>query len=411
MLTRKIEPDPKPSSPIISEVKAWVDEISQWGPANQEDFPKFGAILDEFGNFCQAYSDNSDPADAETVNSLLFEYWEPLRYALMQHRVGAYQQLLSAGYAQLNDFNAQLHDHLKVEINAEQKSRTVIYFEKTAKAKRYPFRGVNLIGISLSDARSGNWMSIPHEMGHLLYWNARFNRRDIFAEPRPGKSFFETEIAASILDLTTDPERAAVRQLLLDWTEEIFADIVGGRIAGAPFAESAWKRVFTRNKTLNELLLNDREHPLPYVTPYISHIVTHPDGPAFDESLWKSYNIDPAILEKTGVNNPVSVKEVLYCTQRFTALVNKKIETIQVDAWEPAQVVSSFRMLRDFVRASLADPKDKAALSAALLQPKILDRAACWHCYNCGFDRTPAGNWSCSNCGAPWMPFLSYAVI
>jgi len=27
-------------------------------------------------------------------------------------------------------------------------------------------------------------------------------------------------------------------------------------------------------------------------------------------------------------------------------------------------------MLRDFVRASLADPKDKAALSAALLQPK-----------------------------------------
>jgi len=310
------------------------------GAGQSRGFPKIWRYSEEFGNFCQAYSDNSDPADAETVNSLLFEYWEPLRYALMQHRVGAYQQLLSAGYAQLNDFNAQLHDHLKVEINAEQKSRTVIYFEKTAKAKRYPFRGVNLIGISLADARSGNWMSIPHEMGHLLYWNARFNRRDIFAEPRPGKSFFETEIAASILDLTTDPEAGQPsRQLLLDWTEEIFADIVGGRIAGAPFAESAWKRVFTRNKTLNELLLNDREHPLPYVTPYISHIVTHPDGPAFDESLWKSYNIDPAILEKTGVNNPVSVKEVLYCTQRFTALVNKKSKPSR---WMPGNQRRSF---------------------------------------------------------------------
>lgn len=394
------------SSPIILEVDAWIKEINQRHLNDKLGFPNFGVILAEFRQFCLDYFANSAPEDSNTVNTLLFEYWEPLRYALMQHRVESYRGVLAKGYGELDFSYVRLSAKLNLEISLEQKSRTVIYFEKTAKAKRYPFRGVNLIGVPLDDGRRDKWMSIPHEIGHLLYWNARFSRQDRLPQPRPGQSFFENEIDESIRGLESDDAKSTVRQLLMDWSEEIFADIVGAQIAGKEFADSALNRVFARNKTADELFVNDGEHPLPWITPYISHLVAAQPGEEFDIRHWERYEIDQARLNTVGGNNSVSAAQLLACTMVFVKGINEKLQTIRMDTWKPAETASSFTMLRDFVQSNFPNTSSDV-LRAALLKPKILDRAEAWYCFHCHSDKTPAEKFFCNHCGWPRIPFFS----
>ncbi|MCP4358340.1 MAG: hypothetical protein GY796_10025, partial [Chloroflexi bacterium] len=81
---------------------------------------------------------------------------------------------------------------------------------------------------------------------------------------------------------------------VLNWVEEIFADVVGTRLAGAEFIKSYEKLIVSRTGKKDDLKINDGTHPPDCVRPYLrTRALTKPNpkAPDWDTFFRAKFNI------------------------------------------------------------------------------------------------------------------------
>ncbi len=157
--------------------------------------------------------------------------------------------------------NSQVYDALEVADEIARRAlkpaltqfqlagtRLVTYFQKSASIRVIPYASVALIGIPYTATNvKRDFLAIPHEVAHYLYWHGKINGRTIQQEltervPKEPKWCYE-------------------------WLEEIFADVYGCLIAGPTIALSFQDLQLRR--TPQQFVENDKEHPTPILRPNI----------------------------------------------------------------------------------------------------------------------------------------------
>jgi len=165
-----------------------------------------------------------------------------------------------------------------IQANLLPDMTVVTYFQKSVTARLTPYARITLIGIPFT--ATDTWydlLAIPHEVGHYVYRHGVCNNGS-----NKGVPF------ADILSR----ELAGQPQWLLNWVEEIFADIYGCLVAGPVIARS-----FHEMQTVwsqEDFMKDDGEHPIGALRPYVYHQVLKHKGFSEPtrialEKAWASY--------------------------------------------------------------------------------------------------------------------------
>lgn len=430
-------------SQTIKDVEKW-REIYSAVPESQTDKSKVILnMISAFDAFCQEYiqelsklAEAASPSQTwleNTVDNVLLDYWQPLLRAAEQNQADHYQAFFKNGDKKLAELQDVLEERLNFPMDEVQ---IVLYFEKTSNAKRFPFGSTYLIGIPLIDAYREDWMAIPHELGHHIYWNARFSEEDTAILPEAGTNFLEAEIDETMQDLKLDQNNRAsepIKELLNDWTEEIFADVVGARVAGKEFCEAAWERNLRIVEKKENLFLSDGEHPFPYLLPYIRASAA---GIPVDEKLFeKKWQKDFGDTKNTqlvflpdnaaGAGSQglsISMDDLRVIVQVFSQKVTARLQEIQIDNLvsgpSPVDELKKFvQSIKKEVGGSSQKGRKRNTQQPIetekqmldwLLRPIVLEKHLTWTCPVCGTSNV--GN-PCIGCRTPRPASLIQRVV
>jgi hypothetical protein len=148
-------------------------------------------------------------------------------------------------------------------------------------ARRYPYTNVFFIGINALFADPANsaetdWKPIAHELGHYIYWNSCFKTKaqPNFAEADRDPVFAQdieyTLQTAEKFSSFDELKKRALTSLMIAWSEEMFADLVGTSLLRKDYAVSA-QNLFLRQLENPKAprFTDDIDHPIPYLRPYV----------------------------------------------------------------------------------------------------------------------------------------------
>jgi hypothetical protein len=184
------------------------------------------------------------------------DYWAPLGQVAAQRQISLYRDRLNQGTEQANAFLGQLG--LKIP-------GSLIYFNKVASVEYYPFTDIPFIGTPYTQIVFDDWMAIPHELAHYLYWKLEGSlgqTRDWHRQLKEGAiALFRQQPVVQVL---TSDEQAAVLKMLTSWIEEAFCDVVGTRLGGQAYVESLKTLIANSVDHAGELVEDDGQHP-PYL--------------------------------------------------------------------------------------------------------------------------------------------------
>lgn len=261
-------------------------------------------VLQEFSTFSAAYTNYilqllEDPPKETTtdwlytkaVDALRF-YWMPIARAAEQYQVKHYRQLLQDGsdkYLQWLNAKTQLGFLPGV----------LIYFDKLPIARRYPFTRTAFIGVPYQLAEGGEWLAVPHELGHHLYWNVDWSSpgqtgatADPFTQGPELKEAVERHLQNAQWSVPlSDLEKMGLIKMLAAWTEEVFADTVGAVLGGKDFVTSSVEMGKHQVRNLDDRLHHDGAHPPPILRPLVGAYTLRLLNQLADEE-WYSFMAD-----------------------------------------------------------------------------------------------------------------------
>jgi hypothetical protein len=281
-----VNPLPEKESKLFIDIENWrstynklLEDNNQIGDSAKH-YQDIVGLINLFEQFCKDYinrfydkSVNLDEAAfppewlANTIEKVLLGYWEPIERAAEQYQVRFYRDWLDCGYRKLETSQ-------KGSQPIGKDKSIVLYLEKTGVYKRYPFGNIYLIGIPLMDAYNDEWNAMWHELGHHLYWNSQINFESQNYYQGKGPGLFAQALNEAVLSLKArDAEKRRIREILNLWTEELFADVIGTKIAGKDFVNAAWEKISRESETTNDLFKSDGKHPIPFFLPHIRSFV------------------------------------------------------------------------------------------------------------------------------------------
>jgi len=243
------------------------EDWREWQILYEED-TLIGRAIAGFREFSQDYKDYFDGIISEgkfdyskttadrlrsRVLQALEDYWAPLGEVAMQCQIEHYRGLLADGTAKAQTYLDKLESGL---------SDVLIYFNKVAAIKYCPYTSIPFIGTPYTLSVAGDWMAIPHELGHHLYWNLGVDFRDTRRRHRA----IEKEAAKKLKERGV-PE--SHQTMLLSWLEETFCDVVGTRIGGVEFVTRFEDFMKSRAGNTDELTANDGSHPPLCLRPFV----------------------------------------------------------------------------------------------------------------------------------------------
>jgi len=275
-----VDPDRIPD-PILEGSRA-PGEIRRGDTLTLKAIEDFILFTNEYSEYLENLIQEINLEEADTTESRLRDRfqqsfndsWAPLGQVATQRLVPLYREHLNAA-------TDVAHDYLK-QIGL-QLDGALVYFNKVTSIRYYPYSRIAFLGIPYAQTLQGigDWMAIPHELGHYLYWNYS-SLTDSNNEPegslsrvRDNQQTIKGDAQNAIQSLYARSKTArddAIEHTILQWTEEIFCDVVGTYLAGQHFVESLGDLIRARAGNHGDLLLNDGEHPPHCLRPYIREI-------------------------------------------------------------------------------------------------------------------------------------------
>ena len=158
----------------------------------------------------------------------------------------------------------------------KEKTTVLTYFQKSPAIRVIPYAQVALIGIPFTCiSNAQDFFAVPHEAGHFVFWQGTV--------PEGGDT--EAHIYTAMPKRLSDiQERLKLPKSVLRWTEEIFADVYGALIAGPAIAIDF--QDLQLNRTRDEFVEDDGEHPVPVLRPDV-----------YARAIEKISEKDPALKE------------------------------------------------------------------------------------------------------------------
>lgn len=386
-------------------------EVGYWTAQYNKDWKseEMGAAIAEsirvYQDFRTAYIqffiDNLGELDIEhkewllnKMYAMLFSHWELIQRSAEQYTVPQNKLLLDKGYAYILACKEQ-GEILNIP--------AILYFEKVGKAKRFPFTPVYAIGIPMFDAYQDDWSAIPHELGHHIYWNSEFTINGEKKIPLFGdKNIFSDMIERAVDSVNLPPtKKTLLKKKLKAWEEEIFAEAAGtllGTMAGSvDYTEAIWDKLRKQTRVVEDLFIDDGNHPLPLFLPYIREyaktiFLSSNTDPVTDASWINNLHLEPQKFIET-INNPRG----LSVTEIKSALKNFLQETKALQRND-----LSTNKFEDILSLGLiAAPKQKLIERALDVNFKYLEKNE-FTCVLCGLkNQGNAGSSPCSSCGMP----------
>jgi hypothetical protein len=180
------------------------------------------------------------------------DYWAPLGEVAAQRQVKPYRDLLDAATEKAKEYLVKLNLSLP---------GVLIYFNKVASIKFYPYTNIAFVGTPYTQVFFGDWMAIPHELGHYLYWNMG----STLAEVRKRHEKMQVGAATALNDVPelkriTPGDRLAAQAMVLSWLEETFCDVVGTRLGEVEFKESLRTLIRNSASKADDLVVDDGHH-------------------------------------------------------------------------------------------------------------------------------------------------------
>lgn len=143
---------------------------------------------------------------------------------------------------------------LAIEARIIENTSVLTYFQKAPSVRVIPYANVALVGIPYTCLGTPNnardFLAIPHEVGHYVYWHGR----------KGG-----TSINAALRSHFNKPSTPSLPAWSLRWLEEIFADVYGCLVAG-PVIAYDFQELMLDNVHFTE---DDGDHPLAAIRPTI----------------------------------------------------------------------------------------------------------------------------------------------
>jgi hypothetical protein len=233
----------------------------------------------KYASFLSDVIPQADEADEWSTTKLrtlalekVLEEWDTIRHALEQRENPRYQKTLAELDRLALECLAPIFDEKKLQRGV------YAYFHKLFDIKRFVFSRIPLVGAPFSALHSPeDWLAIPHEAGHYLFWNgtdtfAGFNRFYVDLQDQlvaAVNSRIENRISGRPLH-----HKGEIFQVWLNWLNEIFADVFGTLVAGPAFAWSMQSNL-RASLSVRDLLHSHAEHDHPdaFIRPFF-HITT-----------------------------------------------------------------------------------------------------------------------------------------
>lgn len=142
------------------------------------------------------------------------------------------------------------------------------YFQKSPLIRVIPYAPVALIGIPYSaSGLPQDYLSIPHEIGHYVYWNGRVAPQpETLAPNEPARPAAASTVRAW---LRRQLPLWLHSHLVGGWIEETFADVYAALVAG-PIAGNSLQDLLQRQGDDKLQVIDEADrHPTPVLRPYI----------------------------------------------------------------------------------------------------------------------------------------------
>lgn len=275
--------------PSLAEIKAenrnLNDEFAR-GASPHKD--KIRMILSDFDSFADGYRSLWDDIaqkspvglDVATlpnpVDKRISDLWSDLQKIVDQYRESSeYCAKVGEGMNKLKELIASKPEFFPP---GEPPPDTLVFIEDNLNlAKKYPFTNTFFIGVSKTAADAADWNPLAHELGHYIYWNSQFDTADgLKIAEYDQESVFAKNIesllqSASWPRATEQTTKELLIALLILWSEEIFADIVGTGLLDRGYVTSSGELFFRTRKARDKTFrfTDDMEHPIPYLRPYV----------------------------------------------------------------------------------------------------------------------------------------------
>lgn len=202
-----------------------------------------------------------------TVNQTAYDI-SVLQRAYIQRQPTTKDQTSNQGLAGIRDLTGSetlaladslAYKALQPAINTKLLENTTVitYFQKEPKVRVIPYAPLALIGIPYtcrdSDSNVQDFLAIPHEIGHHVFWHGKKNYEGLTHKPNLRALIYG--------ELTPYPST-----WYTTWVEEIFADIYSTIVAG-PVSALSLQDLLYDNLKFNE---DDGYHPVPRIRPKAS---------------------------------------------------------------------------------------------------------------------------------------------
>ena len=289
----------------LNEIENLIDTLTK--PNTSSPYPeRLVKVLKDFGdvtNYMKTFPTNIGLDDTNFANQILEkinELWNPLYKIAEDYKNPATRQKIEIAKQTLDQF---ISDHPGFFGSDPD---ILLRIENAGVTRRYPYTGTFFISLpdvnilDPADSSQSVWQSsLAHELGHYVYWNSTFNTADgsKFSE-EDQEPLFTKDIEQKLqeLDFTnfgkqkTQTAKDALSVTLASWSEEVFADLIGVKLLGEKFVTSSYDKAFDRIVSDKEgSYLEDMDHPLPYLRPFIAAEALKIEENNPYRKLWESF--------------------------------------------------------------------------------------------------------------------------
>ncbi len=414
--------------------KHFADEVSRWKDRPQitmaEACPDMNDVIVEFRDYCSSFIDHFATTEIpawleQKILDTLSEYWAPITRTLTQYYIPYYcDKLNKVTKGVLKKFLVQAEHVAKFT-----PPDVLLYIDKTPLAYVYPYTLKSFIGLPLMGeiSQSGLYysediLSLPHELGHQVFWNTKFPPHKQKTSSLFEAVFLENNLAFpdslfTSIESKNDDDPNQLLSLMNNWAEEIFADVLGTLILGeeaGDYVRSSQSLTVRKSKDQEALLQNDEKHPVPYLRPmiaaYTMEINNIPGYQEWSHGEWKSYQDltfqipdEKELVIKRHVVHDQKLEEYPLSVSQVSEALRKSIQDINdliAQGLPRAEPIQTFDEHLASLKKKCIGDKFLADedVDQALLMPFVKERARSGWCTHCG-----QSDVVCRICGSSWV--------
>lgn len=168
---------------------------------------------------------------------------------------------------ELSRYQSWLHDAQKMAATflPADAPAVVTYLGRVNTLRHLPYSRISVASIprGVYANEKEATLALAHEVGHHVW---RLTLYDQFVTKNAAVKVNEF-VPRLVGDYASEAYRLDV--VIMAWLEELFADVYGAFVAGADFAISLIENYVRRVNSVEDLFVNDGEHPFPYLRPLV----------------------------------------------------------------------------------------------------------------------------------------------